>query len=441
MNTLVTDAGLFDCSDISRDGNIQTDRRRLTLKISDLCRLADDPLDVLYSRRFNIGSDENEKYKKILEDTEPLDSPDDNDLDFSLREKIISYCRGIPDMLHFNDEEESRAFWCDNPVFIYAGLMNKHPEVMSGFSDDLKYSGLIPAGRDAVYKNPETGRKKEFEASEILGFDTRKYFMMGIRRLHYLYSKGYSLKPESVQVRCEFKLYGSKLPEPYCSVFRDSNCAFTVAVEGTVDNIYTRTAEGRSNRKEYLHFRDIHKLQKQKFLFLLNSFLLNHDATGKRNSNGAIFMDQGTNLLSRPYTILLYGHNMKTGAMFGNLRKYEDFSYYYKHRTFQFDTLYEEGEYAIFAVSNISVTPGKAKFVNLTALQSLNREKRQKALDQLIGLSANKTAVDVNEEDQLLLLITCVGDDDERLVVAARRLRDGEQPDHLQMTAASGRKP
>ena len=172
-----------------------------------------------------------------------------------------------------------------------------------------------------------------------------------------------------------------------------------------------------------------------------NSFFLNHDATGKRNSNGAIFMDQGTNLLSRPYTILLYGHNMKTGAMFGNLRKYEDFSYYYKHRTFRFDTLYEEGEYAIFAVSNISVTPGKAKFVNLTALQSMNREKRQRALDQLIDLSTNKTAVDVNEEDQLLLLITCVGDDDERLVVAARRLREGEQPDHLQMTAAPGRKP
>ena len=87
------------------------------------------------------------------------------------------------------------------------------------------------------------------------------------------------------------------------------------------------------------------------------------------------------------------------------------------------------------------MTPGKAKFVNLTALQSMNREKRQRALDQLIGLSTNKTAVDVNEEDQLLLLITCVGDDDERLVVAARRLRDREQPDHLQMTAASGRKP
>ena len=61
-----------------------------------------------------------------------------------------------------------------------------------------------------------------------------------------------------------------------------------------------------------------------------NTFFLDHDAMGKRNANGAIFMDQGTSLLTRPYTILLYGHNMKTGAMFGNLRKYEDFSYCFK---------------------------------------------------------------------------------------------------------------
>ena len=53
-----------------------------------------------------------------------------------------------------------------------------------------------------------------------------------------------------------------------------------------------------------------------------NTFFLNHDVMGKKNMNGAIFMDQGTSLLTRPYTILLYGHNMKTGAMLGNLRKY-----------------------------------------------------------------------------------------------------------------------
>jgi len=166
-----------------------------------------------------------------------------------------------------------------------------------------------------------------------------------------------------------------------------------------------------------------------------NTFFLNHDATGKRNSNGAVFMDESVRLLTRPYTILLYGHNMKSGAMFGHLRKYEEFSYYYKHRVFQFDTLYEEGQYVIFAVETISLTPGKARYLNLAELQSSNRKARQKALNALTDHSLHDTMLDVNEEDQILLLITCVGDDDERLIIAARRLRDGEQANKLELEA------
>ena len=164
-----------------------------------------------------------------------------------------------------------------------------------------------------------------------------------------------------------------------------------------------------------------------------NDFFLNHDAMGKRNGNGAIFMDQGISLLTRPYTILLYGHNMKTGAMFGSLQKYEKFSYYYQHRIFQFDSLYEEGRYVIFAVSQINLTPGRSKYLNLSAIQSTDRETRQNAINALIKCSVHDIMLDVNEEDQLLLLITCVGDDDERLIVAARRLRDGEKENSLTM--------
>ena len=162
-----------------------------------------------------------------------------------------------------------------------------------------------------------------------------------------------------------------------------------------------------------------------------NRFFLNHDATGKRNSNGAIFMDEETNLLTRPYTILLFGHNMKTGAMFGNLRKYEKLSYCSKHQIFNLETLYDQAQYVIFAVSNINITPGNSRYVSLDDIQSLNRVTRRKAMEALMNQSVNGVTLDVNEEDQLLLLLTCVGDDDERLVVAARRMRENEKPDSL----------
>ena len=154
-----------------------------------------------------------------------------------------------------------------------------------------------------------------------------------------------------------------------------------------------------------------------------NEFFLNHDAKGKRNSNGAIFMDEGTRLLTRPYTIMLYGHNMKSGMMFGNLRKYTDLTYCRKHRTLRFDTLYEEGQYEIFAVVTISVTPGKARYLNLWGLESTDRENRKDALASLKRANSYVSTAEVSEEDQILLLITCVGDDDERLVVAAVRIK------------------
>ena len=153
-----------------------------------------------------------------------------------------------------------------------------------------------------------------------------------------------------------------------------------------------------------------------------NDFFLDHDAMGKKNINGALFMDENTEFLTRPYTILIYGHNMKSGAMFGNLKKYEKADYCRVHRMFRFESLYEEGEYEIFAVATIRLTPGENGFVNVRELESSDREIRKEAIARLRGFSLYYTTLDVNEEDQIILLITCVGDEDQRLVVAGKRI-------------------
>ena len=168
-----------------------------------------------------------------------------------------------------------------------------------------------------------------------------------------------------------------------------------------------------------------------------NTYFLNHDAMGGKNSNGAIFLDENVSLKnSRPYTLLVYGHNMKSGAMFGDLRKYKDYAYAARHRVFSFDTMYEDGKYAVFSVAVIHVEPGMSRYVDFRCLLADNREVRKKELEKLESLDeAGSTVLDVNEEDQLLLLITCTGDDSERLVVSARRLRDGETEDSLHFRA------
>ena len=162
-----------------------------------------------------------------------------------------------------------------------------------------------------------------------------------------------------------------------------------------------------------------------------NTFFMDHDATGKKNGNGAIFLDEKVSLRYRPYTLILYGHNMKSGNMFGGLKKYRNSGYFYQHRMITFDTLYEEGEYAVFAAAVISATPGSGDWNDLWALDTESAVQREQAIQALERKSLVGSALDVRGDDQLLLLVTCTGSDTERMVVAARRLREGETADRL----------
>ena len=157
-----------------------------------------------------------------------------------------------------------------------------------------------------------------------------------------------------------------------------------------------------------------------------NDFYLDHNANGEPNINGAIFLDAAIGLDSRPYAYLLYGHNMKTGAMFGSLRNYENSAFYRKDPFITFDTMYEKGRFVVFAAGVVSTEESSDKYVDFYALKSRNIQGRQQAIDSLIGASVHSCEIDVEPEDQLLVLITCVDKDEERRVVAARRVRDGE---------------
>ena len=164
-----------------------------------------------------------------------------------------------------------------------------------------------------------------------------------------------------------------------------------------------------------------------------NTYFMNHDALGKRNSNGAIFLDEDVRLITRPYTLFLYGHNMKSGNMFGRLKKYKENTYCYQHRIIRFDTMYEEGQYAVFAVMEMNTVPGTGLWYDLWSLNTDSRTDREKAIRTMESRSAIRSMLDVQADDQLLLLITCLDGETERLVVAARRLRNGEATDRLML--------
>lgn len=171
-----------------------------------------------------------------------------------------------------------------------------------------------------------------------------------------------------------------------------------------------------------------------------NVYYLDHDALGKKNANGALFLDSGISMKTRPYAYIIYGHNMKSGAMFGSLRNYENSAFYHNDPFITFDTMYEGGRYVIFAVGTISVEEWGRNYVDFYGLRSVNAAERQAAIDAVIAASVHTCPIDVRVDDQLLVLVTCVEKDEDRRVVVARRIREGEDEAALKKLVNMSRK-
>lgn len=163
-----------------------------------------------------------------------------------------------------------------------------------------------------------------------------------------------------------------------------------------------------------------------------NAYYLKRDSLGYHNVNGAIFLDEACSLRERPYTYILYGHNMKTQAMFGCLHRYEEPDFYRANPFITFDTCHEAGRYVIFAVANVSLDSKAPDYLDLNKLNSTTVMWREAVIKQLAAQSRYTAVVDVAPDEQVLLLVTCRDEEgDERRVIAARRIRAAEEEEAL----------
>ena len=82
----------------------------------------------------------------------------------------------------------------------------------------------------------------------------------------------------------------------------------------------------------------------------------------------------------------------------------------------------------------VSIAESDPHYLDIYALNSRRVDERQQAIEVLQAVSVHRQAVDVAVDDQILLLVTCVEKDSDRRIVAARRIRDGEDQQQLKQT-------
>lgn len=158
------------------------------------------------------------------------------------------------------------------------------------------------------------------------------------------------------------------------------------------------------------------------------NYYLTRNFNGQNDINGTLFMDARTNLEHRSTNIIIYGHNMKSGQMFGGLKKYLDEEYWLKNQYISFDTIYEKGTYEIFAVCLAKVQyQNSDEFRYYDFIEANTEEDFEEFLDNIEELSVFTGKEMPVYGDELLTLSTCNNYvEDGRLFLVAKRCKDAE---------------
>nr|MBQ8251784.1 class B sortase [Lachnospiraceae bacterium] len=156
-----------------------------------------------------------------------------------------------------------------------------------------------------------------------------------------------------------------------------------------------------------------------------NEYYLDHDVNHEQDKNGTLFMDYQCDVMKPSSNFIIYGHNMRSGNMFGNLDKYKSEDYYKKHPTILFDTIYEKAVYQVMYVFNSHIyTEDEITFKYYQMIDIASEKEFESNMKNMQEMSLYNTGVEAVYGEQLLTLSTCdYGEDDGRFVVVAKRIQ------------------
>ncbi|MBR5597002.1 MAG: class B sortase [Lachnospiraceae bacterium] len=155
-----------------------------------------------------------------------------------------------------------------------------------------------------------------------------------------------------------------------------------------------------------------------------NEYYLDHNYNQQYDKNGSIFLDKDCDITNPGTNMIIYGHHMKSGKMFGNLKLYSSKEYYDKHPIIQFDTIYEEGRYQIMYVFRSKIyNEDEIVFKYYQFFEASTPEEFDSHMNEMAKMSMYNTGVTATYGDKLITLSTCDNSEqDGRFVVVAKKI-------------------
>ena len=169
-----------------------------------------------------------------------------------------------------------------------------------------------------------------------------------------------------------------------------------------------------------------------------DSFYVNRNFDKMDDNSGSIVLDSrsefgtGTKAAdykdgTKPYTnLVIGGHNMRNGTMFGDLDNFRKQDFEKKHNIIKFSTLYEEREYEIVAAFLSQIYPAEKKdvFKYYNFFKAENEEEFNDFYKNIKKLQLYDTGVTAEYGDEFITLHTCTYHvENGRMVVVGKRIK------------------
>lgn len=158
------------------------------------------------------------------------------------------------------------------------------------------------------------------------------------------------------------------------------------------------------------------------------NYYLYKDIEGKEDKNGSLILDTDSSLSPLTTNLIIHGHNMRSGAMFGNLTDYENQDYYENHKNIILYTEECQRNYEVIAVFRSQVyKKSQDVFKFYKFFQADTQEEFDDFYNNIKDLSLYDTGVTAEFGDRFITLSTCVYHVEQgRFVVVAKEIEKGD---------------
>lgn len=151
-------------------------------------------------------------------------------------------------------------------------------------------------------------------------------------------------------------------------------------------------------------------------------FYLDHNFNKESSVYGVPYIAEDCSPTIPSDNLIIYGHHIKNGQMFGALMDYSNKKFYKEHKTIQFNTLTKKNEYRIIAVFKTTAYDT----VGFRYYDFINAETTEE-FDTFISKCKELSIYDTGESakfgDKLITLSTCeYSQTNGRIVVVAKRM-------------------